>query len=249
MGDANVCQICLDDMSLWNARPTDTLCSGPGWQHKFHLGCVNAWIREKMRQGETELRCPTCRRLIPPQTLYDLPLEQWPEIMVRVNGVNVLVFVLTGEMIQMLSVMRNTLAVMREAGASGLGRAQLDSLNTLDRAQNSAGALARISSLYLLLSVLFTMYVAFRTQTSRIRMRGGGTTLCMSMDGKEECAEIPDDMVDLIVNIVMRIKKGLPDLEKSLKKKNRNTPRGTTRRASPQKRKNTLRLNRRLLAI
>ena len=246
-------------MSLLNARPTDTLCSGPGWQHKFHLGCVNAWIREKMSQGETELRCPTCRRVIPPQTLYGLPLEQWPDIMFRVNGVNVLVVVLTGEILSMLSVMRNTLAIMREGGSGGLGEAQLAQLNLLNTARNSAAALARLSSLYVLISILFTMYVAFRTQTSRIRMRGGGSTLCMSMDGKEECAEIPDDMVDLITSIMMRIKEGLPELEKSLKKRNtvvsrrrnlRNTGRSNTARRNTVRRmgRNTVASTRRILA-
>jgi hypothetical protein len=261
---ADVCQICLDDISLLDGRPSDTLCSGVNadgatWHHKFHAVCINTWIKQKIREGETELKCPTCNRVVPPQTLWERPLDYWPEVMWRLNGVNVIVFLLTREMVQMLYVMRNTLAVMRETRmASGLGQAELEQLDILNTSRNSSGALAFISGIYLLISILFTMYIWCRTHTRRLPMRGGGNTLCMSVDGKEECVEIPDEMVRLVTDIMMQIKNGLPELEKglpglenSLKKSMgiRNTPRRnmprTTRRNTPRStRRNTARRNR-----
>lgn len=237
--EANTCGICLQPLGILHGR-TDTLCTGPGWHHSFHAACVNQWIAVQIGNGIQEFACPTCRRVIPPETVQNIPLDRWPSILVTLNLVNVVAFTLSREIVRLNSLMR------------GVGRAINNQMSfapqevyrehffplvpTLDRLWREDGESAvLLVNAHLFYSTLITAYVLYRLLTARRRMNAqeGGTppagTLCITIDGKEECVEIPDEMVGFITDIVMRMKKALPEVEALLKKTSKRVTRQNTR--------------------
>jgi hypothetical protein len=98
---------------------------------------------------------------------------------------------------------------------------------------------------HLFFSTLITAYVLYRLFTARRRMnrQEGGTqpaTLCISIDGKEECVDVPDEMVGFITDIVMRMKESLPPVERLIQKMNRsNTTRKNLRNRNTTRRNRT----------
>jgi hypothetical protein len=213
---------------------------------------VNQWIAVQIGNGVQEFACPTCRRLIPPETIYNLPLDRWPAILITLNVANVVAFVLTREIVRLNAVMRSVgRAVNYEAGFAPMEVYRehfFPLVPAVERLWREDGETAVILvNTHLFFSTLITAYVLYRLFTARRRMngQGGGTqpaTLCMSINGKEECVDIPKEMVAFITDIVMRMKESLPVAERLLKKMNRSNTRSKNRnRSTTRKNRNRIR--------
>ena len=232
---------------------TDTLCSGPGWHHSFHAACVNQWIAVQIGNGIQEFACPTCRRVIPPQTIQNIPLDRWPTILITLNIANVVAFALSREIVRLNHVMHGVSRTfnnqMSYAEMEDFRRHFEPVFPAIERLWREDGETAVILvNVHLFFSTLITAYVLYRLFTARRRMNGqeGGTqpaTLCISINGKEECVEIPEEMVGFIADVVMRMKETLPVAERLIKKMgmNRNT---TTRKNIRNRSKTRKNLNR-----
>jgi hypothetical protein len=58
--DATMCAICQENYSETSDKPTAvSKCS-----HHFHLECIQKWILKKREEGQTEPKCPCCRKEI-----------------------------------------------------------------------------------------------------------------------------------------------------------------------------------------
>ena len=58
--DTTMCAICQENYSETSDKPTAvSKCS-----HHFHLECIQKWILKKREEGQTEPKCPCCRKEI-----------------------------------------------------------------------------------------------------------------------------------------------------------------------------------------
>ena len=237
---------------------TDTLCSGPGWQHSFHAACVNQWIGVQIGNGILgPFSCPTCRREIPEETIQNIPLDRWPVILVTLNIVNVVAFTLSREIVRLNSVMHGVSRAINNQMSYAEMEAYREHFEPLVPAlgrlwREDGETMVIMVNVHLFYSTLMTLYVIYRLLTARRRMnrQEGGTqpvTLCLSINGKEECVEIPEEMVGFVTDIVMRMKgalskmeAALPSIERALKKRNTSTVRKVRNRTRNRNRNRNL---------